>query len=94
MWADLLGVSRVDIDQNIFDLGAHSLLIVQAQERLRERGWELTILDVFRHPTIQQLSAHLSGRAEPEDLGLSAMEDRALRQRNARLLRADLSSKA
>jgi amino acid adenylation domain-containing protein len=93
IWTELLGVEHVDLDQNIFDLGAHSLLIVQVQERLREQGWEVTVLDVFRYPTVQQLAAHLAGKVDHIDSSLAASEDRAVRQRGAREMRAKLHAR-
>jgi hypothetical protein len=54
-------VPEVGIDDNFFDLGGHSLLMVQVQQTLRrtlER--DLAITDLFRFPTIRTLAAHLS----------------------------------
>ena len=37
IWAEMLGVSRVGVHDNFFDLGGHSLLVVQMLSRVRER---------------------------------------------------------
>jgi len=48
IWQELLQVEKVGIHDNFFDLGGHSLLIVQAHSRLREVvDRELSITDMF-----------------------------------------------
>ena len=64
IWAELLGLSNVGISDNFFDLGGHSLLVVQVQRRLKEDiGREIAITDMFRYATIQSLAAHIGGVA-------------------------------
>jgi acyl carrier protein len=64
IWAELLGLSNVGISDNFFDLGGHSLLVVQVQRRLKEDiGREIAITDMFRYATIQSLAAHIAGVA-------------------------------
>ena len=42
LWREALGVERVGVHDNFFDLGGHSLLVVRAHQRLREaRGRQL-----------------------------------------------------
>lgn len=60
IWKETLGVERVGLDDNFFDLGGHSLLLAKAHTRLQSVfGAELAIIDLFRHPTISSLAAHL-----------------------------------
>lgn len=62
IWQEVLGLESVGTTDNFFDLGGHSLLVVQVQRRLREAtGQEVAITDMFRLPTISGLAAHLSG---------------------------------
>lgn len=62
IWCDILKLDQVGTRDNFFDLGGHSLLAVQMHRRLRvELGRDLPITDIFRFPTVQSLSAHLSG---------------------------------
>jgi hypothetical protein len=64
IWQQVLGLQAVGMTENFFDLGGHSLLVVQVQRRLREAtGQEIAITDMFRLPTIRGLAAHLSGGA-------------------------------
>ncbi|HYG63901.1 MAG TPA: amino acid adenylation domain-containing protein, partial [Thermoanaerobaculia bacterium] len=62
VWQELLRVDRVGLGDNFFDLGGHSLLLVQAQGRLSEAlGREVAVVDLFRFPTVQSLARHLGG---------------------------------
>ena len=58
IWQQVLGLERVSIHDNFFDLGGHSLLMAQAHSRLQEHlGREVPIVDLFRYPTIHLLAA-------------------------------------
>jgi amino acid adenylation domain-containing protein len=57
IWAMLLGVPQVGRYANFFQLGGHSLLATQVVSRVRDAlHVELTVLSLFEHPTVQQLS--------------------------------------
>jgi acyl-coenzyme A synthetase/AMP-(fatty) acid ligase len=57
LWKDLLGVSRVGIEESFFDLGGHSVLAAQMVSRLRDLFMiDLTVRVVFERPTIQMLA--------------------------------------
>ncbi len=80
IWSDLLGLDSVGVTDNFFDLGGHSLLVVQVQRRLREAlGREVAITDMFRFATIRALADHLGG----EQSGSTAV-DRGLDRARAR----------
>jgi acyl-coenzyme A synthetase/AMP-(fatty) acid ligase/aryl carrier-like protein len=94
VWAELLGVERVGVDENIFDIGANSILIIQAQARLRECGWVVPILELFRHPTVAALAAFLTETKRSDDSLLSAAAERASNLRSARQRRARIRDAA
>ncbi len=59
-WREALGLDRVGIHDNFFDLGGHSLLLSQVHARLRETlDPELPLLDLFKHPTVAALAERL-----------------------------------
>jgi amino acid adenylation domain-containing protein len=60
VWREALKLERVGIHDNFFDLGGHSLLLVQVHSRLRESYPELALIDLFRYPTVSALAAYLS----------------------------------
>ncbi|MGJ6963144.1 amino acid adenylation domain-containing protein [Streptosporangium sp. G11] len=62
VWRAVLGVPRVGATDNFFEIGGHSLAIAAVQARLGSAlGREIPIVDLFRHPTIRALAAHLDG---------------------------------
>lgn len=63
IWAGLLGLDRVGIDDNFFDLGGNSLLSIQAVAELEGHGFELPIVKLYQHPTIRACAAFLEGGA-------------------------------
>ncbi len=69
VWCTVLGRDRVSRDENFFDLGGNSLLLVAAQTALNKAlGCELTVVDLsFAHPTVRALARHLAdqGTAVP-----------------------------
>ena len=60
VWREVLYLEQVGIDDNFFDLGGHSLLVVQAHRKLRDRcPRPLSLTDLYRFPTIRGLAGHL-----------------------------------
>ncbi|MBC9731352.1 non-ribosomal peptide synthetase, partial [Streptomyces sp. TRM68367] len=60
LFAEVLGVARVGIDESFFDLGGHSLLGTALAARIRSAfGAEITIRQLFRTPTVAVLAAAL-----------------------------------
>lgn len=58
IWAELLAMPAVDPDANFFDLGGHSLLLMELQRRLQEQlGVDLPVIELFGHPTVRRLAA-------------------------------------
>ncbi len=64
------------IHDNFFsDLGGHSLLVIQIVGNLREAlGRQVSVVEIFRFPTIHSLADHLSA-IEDEQLPLHRAQD-------------------
>ena len=67
-WAKVLKCPVRGGDDNFFDLGGHSLMLVRLRDQIRaETGREIGVLELFRHPTIAGQAAFLAGDApKPE----------------------------
>src|SRR6185295_8718025 len=64
IWGELLGLDRVGVDDDVFDLGAHSLLAMKALTRIREAfGINLVLRNLFEQPTMAQLAPMIDGLA-------------------------------
>jgi acyl carrier protein len=61
VFVEVLEVAEIGVDDDFFDLGGHSMLTVRVRDRIREEtGLEVPIADLFRHPRVADLAAHLS----------------------------------
>ena len=91
IWAEVLKLDKVGIQDNFFDLGGHSLLAVQIVSRIRSAfSIEIPLRTLFELPTVAEMAAMIeqnqAKRASDEDLAqmlreVEAMaEDEALKQ--------------
>jgi acyl carrier protein len=82
-WKEALGLPSVGLDQNFFDLGAHSLTVAEVQAKLQNLlQRDISIVDLFEFSTIASLSRHLS--APESALAGTLAKDRAQRRKLAR----------
>jgi acyl carrier protein len=83
VWQDVLQIEQVGIHDNFFDLGGHSLLMVQVHSRLLlALQREISIVELFKYPTIYSLAKHLS-QAQSEQPSFQESQARAQKQREA-----------
>ena len=60
IWEEVLGVGQVGIRDNFFELGGHSIRITRMVSAMRKKlGIELAVRDIFDHPMIEPLAAHV-----------------------------------
>ena len=66
LFAEVLGVERVGLDDNFFALGGDSIAdAIQLVSRARRPGWRSTPRDVFEHQTVAALAAVARPAATP-----------------------------
>lgn len=61
IWQDALHIEQISIHDNFFDLGGHSLLLVQVHSQLQgDMRQEFPLIRMLEHPTIHTLANYLS----------------------------------
>jgi natural product biosynthesis luciferase-like monooxygenase protein len=84
IWQGTLGVHDIGMSDNFFDLGGHSLLVIEVLGKLREVIEKpIKMTDMFRFPTIAQLSDFLAAENEDPNAKLAGSKDRAAARKNA-----------
>jgi len=56
IWSDVLGVERVGVHDNFFDLGGDSILSIQIVARANQASLKLTPRQLFQHQTVADLA--------------------------------------
>lgn len=84
VWQKMFGLEQVNVEANFFDLGGHSLLLVQMHSLLREKlQSEFPIVALFEHPTVRALARHLNQAPDSGSGKAEQIRDRAQRQKRA-----------
>jgi amino acid adenylation domain-containing protein len=84
VWKQVLQLERVGVHDNFFDLGGHSLLVIQVNNKLKEiLKRDLSVVEIFQNPTIKSLAEHLVKKQE-SPVYLEAIHDRVKKQIEAR----------
>ncbi|MDB9467605.1 amino acid adenylation domain-containing protein [Dolichospermum circinale] len=69
IWAEVLGVKQVGIDDNFFQLGGHSLKAIQLIGKIRQTlELDITIRHLFNSPTVKELATVLGELAGGEEI--------------------------
>jgi aryl carrier-like protein len=94
IWREVLHRERLGLNENFFDLGGHSLMMVRVHAKLREQlHTDITLIELFKYPTISALAGRLGTTANGQQAhagevaGLKSAaaqaQDRAIRRRAA-----------
>ncbi|MEO3814990.1 phosphopantetheine-binding protein, partial [Sphaerisporangium sp. B11E5] len=92
LFAEVLGVERVGIEDSFFDLGGDSIMSIQLVSRARRAGIVITPRQVFQHRTVQALARtapHALEAAGPEPEHRSEFSLTGLTQHELDELRSD-----
>jgi acyl carrier protein len=83
LWRRILRVDAIGLDDNFFDLGGDSLMIIALHSNLRKNlGREIEVTDLFEFPTIRALARRL-GEQQPASHSFSDVEQQAEKRREA-----------
>jgi non-ribosomal peptide synthetase component F len=83
VWQKMFGLERVSVDENLFDLGGHSLLLVQLHARLRSAlRRDFPLVTLFTYPTVRSLARFCDTGGESAD-NTAQWRMRAQQQRQA-----------
>ena len=84
IWQAILKVERVGLHDNFFELGGNSLLIAQAHQQLRDKfKSEMSLVDMFKYPTVSALARHLSQNDHPIASQYQTIQEQAQKRREA-----------
>jgi acyl carrier protein len=83
LWQEVLRVEKVGLHDNFFDLGGHSLAMVQVHGKLQSLySYELSLVDMFRYPTISALVSYVNQQT-PQPWSAGTGDERAATRRQA-----------
>lgn len=62
VWRELLGIENIGTEQNFFDIGGNSHLIVQLQARIEQKYMKrIKVIDLFRCKTVRAMADYIQG---------------------------------
>ncbi|MGH9928653.1 MAG: phosphopantetheine-binding protein, partial [Pyrinomonadaceae bacterium] len=97
IWRDVMQVDEVGVHDNFFDLGGHSILLIQAHSRLQNVfDNKIPLVELFQYPTVSALALRLTQGEPPlaqqgrerADMRKESMEQKAQLGRRRRQARA------
>ncbi|MGV2831530.1 amino acid adenylation domain-containing protein [Myxosarcina sp. GI1(2024)] len=76
IWQEALHLEKVGIDENFFDLGGHSLLLLEVNQKLRKSLQQnLSVVEMFKYPTVKSLGQFITQNS-PEKEAFESIRDR------------------
>ncbi|WP_275462932.1 amino acid adenylation domain-containing protein [Streptomyces noursei] len=70
IWREVLNVDAVGVEDNFFETGGNSLLLMQVMARLKaEVHGPLTRVEMFKYPTVRSMARHVERQAPGPDRG-------------------------
>lgn len=91
IWSEVLNLKEIGVNDNFFEMGGHSLLLMEVYNKLKESmDTKLTVVDMFKYPTIRSLSKyiydmknHVGIKGEMEEESKSIIAGTRDRRRNS-----------
>jgi len=92
IWQEVLKVEKVGIDDNFFDLGGHSMLLVRIQGKLSEAfDRDISIIELFKYPTVNTLAQYVAQEDPSDEADFQKFQDIAQKQKQAMVRHKKLS---
>ena len=86
IWKEVLNLEKVGLMDNFFDLGGHSLLVIQVRTRLEKFfGKKISMMEMFQYPTISTLSEFFN--QDPEGPSTSHKLEESTEKRKELMMR-------
>ncbi|ARV60175.1 non-ribosomal peptide synthetase [Nostocales cyanobacterium HT-58-2] len=83
IWQEVLQLEKVGMNDNFFNLGGHSLLVLQVQSKLQKMfNKNILVTDLFKYPNISSLANYLTQELNQKD-SFQAIRNRAEKQKAA-----------
>jgi hypothetical protein len=85
VWGEVLGHSGAGRDDNFFEVGGHSMAVIDVRTLLAQRlGRAVPVVDLFRNPTARQLARYLAGRPDGDEVAEATARGLTRRRRATR----------
>ena len=89
IWKEVLEISRLGLDDNFFDIGGNSMLLIECHSKIQAAlSADIPVIEMFNNPTVRMLARHLqaSGQivAKPDTARLERRKQAAQQQLLAR----------
>jgi len=84
IWREVLRVDAIDVNTSFFALGGQSVLLIQVLSRLHAAlDRELSVVELFRYPTVSSLASHLERTEAAPRRSIQKAAQRAQKQKDA-----------
>ncbi|MFL0809498.1 MAG: amino acid adenylation domain-containing protein [Agarilytica sp.] len=88
VWESLLSIEKVGRNENLFEIGASSIMMVQAHRRIQVFAPNLQVVDLFQYPTVHMLARFIDNDGEQGKAQLDAAQQRAKKRAGSNTRRA------
>jgi hypothetical protein len=85
IWKEVLNIDSIGLNENFFDIGGHSLLLIKVYQLLVSKiivKKDLSVIELFQYPTIYSLAKFLDHESQQNTVP-DKIQDRANKQREA-----------
>ncbi|KPA09958.1 non-ribosomal peptide synthetase/polyketide synthase, partial [Candidatus Magnetomorum sp. HK-1] len=71
IWSEVLDTQHIGIYGNFFEIGGHSLLLVKMLVQLLKHIDSITLIDLYRYPTVHSLAAFIDQKQSKKNISSS-----------------------